>query len=88
MNVKLVSKGKSLRAEFFGFGLLEVPKIQWVSKGALKMQIIMPDATIVHGLVEPTIAGVAPETIVQFERFGFARIESLTPKIVGVLGHK
>lgn len=88
MNVKLNSKGKILGAEFFGLSLLEVPKIQWVSKGALKMEILTPDGAVVRGLVEPTIAGVTPDTVVQFERVGFVRIERLSPKIVGVLGHK
>jgi glutamyl-tRNA synthetase len=88
MNVKLISKGKELNAEFLGFGVIQVPKIQWTSRGALPMEIVMPDASTVKGVVEPAIAGAGAGAIVQLERFGFARVEKLGPKVVAVFGHK
>lgn len=87
MNVVIKRKGVRIEAEFFGFGLLDVPKIQWVSRGALEMDVLMPDATTISGLVEPTVASLTVPLIVQFERFGFARIERVSPKPLAVFAH-
>jgi glutamyl-tRNA synthetase len=87
MNISITRKGKVIEAEFFGFGLLDVPKIQWVSRGAIKMNILMPDATVLSGLAEPSVASVHVPQIVQFERFGFVRIEKLGADALAVFAH-
>ena len=37
---------------------------------------MMPDAKIVHGLVEKGVSSLKEGDILQFERFGFCRLDS------------
>jgi glutamyl-tRNA synthetase len=60
-------KAKKLRAAL----------IHWLpEKMGVKCQVVMPDASIAHGLAEEDCKKLRKETIVQFERFGFVRIDS------------
>jgi len=53
--------------------------IQWVPvQKSLKTHVIMPDATVITGFVEPSAVNVKVDDIVQFERFGFARVDNIT----------
>ncbi len=54
----------------------DVPKIHWVSDKNIKTKIVMPDASEIEGLAEPDFAKETPNNIIQFERFGFCRIDS------------
>jgi glutamyl-tRNA synthetase len=50
--------------------------IHWVPEGDnLEVEIVMPDASIVKGLAEPSCRNLKVNDIVQFERFGFARVD-------------
>ncbi|MBS7653498.1 MAG: glutamate--tRNA ligase [Candidatus Bathyarchaeia archaeon] len=63
--------------------------IHWIPENTgLPCEIIMPDNSVVNGLVEDNFRGVFPNKIVQFERFGFARIERVYGKIVAVFTHR
>ncbi len=88
MNVVLSSKGRVLEAEFQGLELAEGPKIQWVSAGAVEVEVIKPDNSREFGLAEPAVAGLKVDTILQFERYGFARIDAVRPKLVAVYAHR
>jgi glutamyl-tRNA synthetase len=88
MNVELKSKGKIYQADFQGFGVIDVLKVQWVSKGALPIEVMAPEEKVVRGLAEPTVATLEPGAIVQFERFGFVRIDAVRPKLVAVYAHR
>ncbi|MEK6894665.1 MAG: glutamate--tRNA ligase [Nanoarchaeota archaeon] len=55
----------------------KIPKINWVSVGAVKTRILMPDGEWIEGFCEPAAAKVKPGTIVQFERFGFVKFDSV-----------
>ncbi|MEM3402685.1 MAG: hypothetical protein QXH08_05635, partial [Candidatus Hadarchaeales archaeon] len=88
MNVRLTKKGEILEGEFFGLGVIDVPKFQWVSKAALPMEVLFPDGSSSRGLAEPAIAGLEPGAVVQLERFGFVRIEKITPEVIGIYAHK
>ncbi len=55
----------------------KIPKINWVSVGAVKAKILMPDGSWVNGFCEPSAVKVKIGTIVQFERFGFVRFDSV-----------
>ncbi len=88
MNVKLTAKGRALEAEFHSLEVAEGPKIHWVSGGAVKLEVIKPDNTTEHGLAEPAVAGLQPGSIVQFERYGFIRIDAVRPKLIAVYGHR
>ncbi|WP_409198778.1 glutamate--tRNA ligase [Methanobrevibacter acididurans] len=51
--------------------------IQWVPlKDNVKVKIVMPDASTVTGLAESDIKELKVGTILQFERFGFVKLDS------------
>jgi len=88
MNVELKKQGLVLEAEFRGLGVLDLPKLQWVSAGAVELEVIKPDATLDRGLAEPSVAGLRIGDIVQFERYGFVRVDSIRPKLVAIYAHR
>ena len=51
-------------------------------------QVVMPDASIAEGIAEKACAKLKPNTIIQFERFGFVRVDSLNDKLVAYYTHK
>lgn len=53
--------------------------IHWLDSSSVKAQVIMPDASISRGRVEPNCLKLRVDDIIQFERFGFVRIDNLTP---------
>jgi glutamyl-tRNA synthetase len=87
MNVKLSSLSP-LEADFQSFEVADVSKIQWVSAKAVEVEIIKPDNSRERGLAEPAVAELKAGEIVQFERYGFVRIDSVKPKLVVVYGHR
>jgi glutamyl-tRNA synthetase len=88
MNVRLTVKRDVCEAEFQGFGVIDVSKIQWVSRGALCLEVLTPDRKVVKGLAEPAVAALEPGAILQFERFGFVRIDAVRPKLMAVYAHR
>ena len=57
----------------------KAPLIHWIPVGAdVKCQVILPDASVADGLVEESCRKSEADIIVQFERFGFVRIDSNT----------
>lgn len=61
---------------------LGVKFIQWLPADAKNIQITirMPDGSTISGLGEPEITNLKPGQVVQFERFGFCRMYSLSKK--------
>ena len=51
----------------------KIPKLNWVSDGALKTKILMPNAKWIEGLAEKNIENIKEGDVVQFERFGFVK---------------
>lgn len=52
--------------------------IHWLPKEKLaEVEILMPDNTPMHGLAENTIKELSLGDVVQFERFGFCRLDSI-----------
>jgi glutamyl-tRNA synthetase len=52
--------------------------VQWVPiNNNIKAKIIMPNALVINGFIEPSIAGLKVGDVVQFERCGFARLDNL-----------
>jgi len=52
--------------------------IQWVPTDAIPAKIVMDDASIVDGLCEKDCKNLNVGDIVQFERFGFARLDEIS----------
>ncbi|MDH7607174.1 MAG: glutamate--tRNA ligase [Candidatus Bathyarchaeota archaeon] len=68
---------------------VEAPLIHWVPIGAdVPCQVIMPNATIAEGIAEKASRDLKPNDIVQFERFGFVRIDGINGKLVAYYAHK
>ena len=61
--------------------------VQWVGRKSIPCDVLMTDGTVASGLVEDSILKEKADTV-QFERFGFVRIEKKDPqKIVAVYTH-
>jgi len=68
---------------------IKAPLIQWIPKcEEVPCQIVMPDATVIEGFAESACKKLKPDDIIQFERFGFTRIDEVNQKIVGYYSHK
>jgi glutamyl-tRNA synthetase len=53
----------------------------WAPCDGMKGEVHMPDGTVRSGIME-RIPCEETDKVVQFERFGFSRIESLSPKVL------
>ncbi|MCQ2977752.1 MAG: glutamate--tRNA ligase [archaeon] len=63
--------------------------IQWVPEDAIKTKVVMDDASVVEGLCEIACKDLSVGDIVQFERFGFARLDSIeNDELVFYFAHK
>jgi len=51
-----------------------------VSKDLVKVEITMPDGSIEKGLGEPKLKELKKDSIIQFERFGFVKLDSINKK--------
>ena len=88
MNVRLRSKAPPAKADFHSLPVMAVPKLQWVSADAVEAEILKPDNSREPGLAEPEVARLGVGEIVQFERYGFVRVEAVRPKVVAVYAHR
>lgn len=87
-----VRKTGETTAAFVSRGLSDErdgPIIQWSPAPGVPCEVLRPDGTTHEGRAEPTVLDEAPGTIVQFERYGFARLEAIEPEAVrAVFGHR
>ncbi|MEM0314294.1 MAG: glutamate--tRNA ligase [Candidatus Bathyarchaeia archaeon] len=68
---------------------LGAPLIHWVIVGAdVPCRVIMPNATVAEGIAEAACEALKPGMTVQFERFGFVRIEKVNTKLTAYYAHK
>jgi glutamyl-tRNA synthetase len=81
---------KEGRATYIGNDLAilkeKVKIIHWVPANSPQGEVLMPDGSKKEGLVEP-LQHREDGKVVQFERFGFARIASSEPKVVACFTH-
>lgn len=64
---------------------LSLPIIHWVyERESVKAQILMPaeDKMILHGFCEKSCIELKPNSLVQFVRFGFCRIEEVSESLI------
>ena len=100
-NVKIIKKNKDVIAEFAGDKLIpDSLKIQWTTDKYIKMSVFVPHLLIINneynknslerldGFAEEAVSNLKTGEIVQFERFGFVRIENIDNKITGFFAHK
>ena len=63
--------------------------IHWILVGEdMPCQVVMPDATTIEGIAESACKGLKPNAIIQFERFGFVRIDKVNKKLTAYYAHK
>ncbi|MGQ4833131.1 MAG: glutamate--tRNA ligase [Candidatus Asgardarchaeia archaeon] len=83
-NIKILDKDTGL-TEYHSKDVEQARKvnakiIHWVPKGFdEKMELIMPDGSVLAGIVEKNVRKIKPMTVVQFERFGFVKIHKIEP---------
>jgi len=65
----------------------KTPKIHWVSRPNVKVEIIKPDG-VIEALGENYMKKLRPSEIIQMERFGFGRVDSVGKKIRILFTHK
>jgi len=63
--------------------------IQWVPMGQdVPCQVVMQDATLAEGIAEGFCKQLKPNTIIQFERYGFVRIDQVVQRLIVYYAHK
>jgi glutamyl-tRNA synthetase len=94
-NIKIIEKTDNLvTAAFASESYEDVRKIkaqliQWIPHGQeFPCQIMMPDASMTKGYAENACKKLKPDTVIQFERFGFVRVNEVNEKIVAYYAHK
>ena len=100
-NVKVLQKNNQIFGEYAGDNLItDSAKIQWTTDKFIKLKIFVPHLLfindvfnkdsfeIVNGYAEEAVSQLKTDDIVQFERFGFVRIENTDNKVTGFFAHK
>jgi glutamyl-tRNA synthetase len=94
-NVKLEdTKAYSAEASYASDAYSEARKakarlIHWILVGQdVPCQVVMPDATVNGGIAESACEKLKPNTVIQFERFGFVRVDEAAPKLTAYYAHK
>ncbi len=94
-NVKVESvNADSVEASFASEAYEEARKakaklIHWIPKGEeYPCSVVMPDNSKVEGVAESACEKLKPDTVIQFERFSFVRIDKNDAKLVAYYAHK
>jgi glutamyl-tRNA synthetase len=63
--------------------------LQWIlTDESLPCGVVMPDASTAQGVAESACKKLRPDDVVQFERFGFVRLDEVTPTLKAYYAHK
>ncbi len=100
-NVEILEKNNVISGKYSGENLIaDSLKIQWTTDDYIEMEVYVPDLLFkdkkfnenslekVHGYAEKEVKNLESGEIIQFERFGFVRIENISGKITGYFTHK
>ena len=94
-NIKIEGKtnnsvtGKFTRESYEDVRKIKVQLIQWIPKFTeFPTQVVMPDASVTEGFAEDNCKKLKPDDIIQFERFGFVRINEVGEKLTAYYAHK
>ncbi len=70
--------------------LLNAKMLHWLptSNKLVKAKVLMPNGEWLQGLAEPDTAKLKPDTIVQFERFGYCRLNAINEAYEFWFAHK
>jgi glutamyl-tRNA synthetase len=68
---------------------LSAPLIHWLpSETEIPCEVVMPDGSLTRGVAEEKCKELQTDDIVQFERFGFVRIDSVNEAMVSYFAHR
>jgi len=94
-NVEIVSKNEGcIFAEFHSEDYeearrLNLPLIHWLpEREGIPCEVFMPDGSVIKGLVEKNLRQSSVDQVVQFERFGFVRIDEINENIKTFFTHE
>jgi glutamyl-tRNA synthetase len=85
VNVEVTKTGKTAEAKFHSkehqvAREKSAPFIHWVTEGgSIPAEVVMADASIATGRAENLVVGLKVNDMLQFERFGFMRVDSKEP---------
>ncbi len=95
LNLKVQRVGKKLiEATFHSRSYEEAkklgaPLIHWIPVDTgIPCEVVMPDASVAKGVAEDNCKELRPNEIVQFERFGFVRVDGLDEKLTVYFTHR
>jgi glutamyl-tRNA synthetase len=68
---------------------LGAPLIHWIPLDTgIPCEVVMPDASVARGVAEDACKRFRPNEIIQFERFGFVRVDTLDKKLTVYFAHR
>ena len=68
---------------------LDAPLVHWIpADTGIPCEMMMPDASVESGVAEDSCRELRLNEIVQFERFGFVRVDALDEKLTVYFAHR
>jgi len=68
---------------------LGAPLIHWVPVDTgISCEVVMSDASLARGIAEDACRGLLLDEIIQFERFGFVRVDKVNKKLIVYFCHR
>ncbi|HDQ07139.1 MAG TPA: glutamate--tRNA ligase [Candidatus Bathyarchaeota archaeon] len=65
------------------------PLIHWVPVGSgVPCEVVMPDASVAEGVAEEACRALKPNEVIQFQRFGFVRVDGVDWKLTAYFAHR
>ena len=68
---------------------LGAPLIHWILMNTgVPCEVVMPDASVAKGVAEEACETLSPNEVIQFERFGFVRVDTVNKKLTVYFAHR
>ena len=85
----VVYTGEAFRYDGNDLSVLKegVPIVHWTPEDALEAEVLMTDGTVRRGFAERGISAALGSSV-QLERFGFVRVEGVSPIVTCVYAHR
>jgi glutamyl-tRNA synthetase len=65
------------------------PLIHWIpAESGISCEVVMPDASVAMGIAEQACKELRPNQVIQFERFGFVRVDNINEKLTVYFAHR
>jgi glutamyl-tRNA synthetase len=94
-NFRVEKVKKSLiQATFLGESYEEAkkigaPLIHWLPvNSSVPCEVVMPDASMNEGLAEEACSALKPNDIIQFQRYGFVRVDNVDGRLTAYFAHR